>query len=324
MNDCFVGPFAALLQEFVAFKRSMGYKYQKESNYLKQFSEFSVKEGSTTPLLTKELSDSWCEKRPYEHYRNGTQQRISCLRQFALYLVSVGIQAHIPIHTDNKPSRKSKYVAYVFTHSEIDKIISQSDKIFPHRRSTMHLVMPVLTRLLYSTGLRIMEALQLQLKNVDLTNGILRIEHAKFDKDRLIPLSSSMLDVLRQYCSVMHPCLFPEDFLFIGITRKPYTHHDIYLRFRELLAQSGIPHAGRGNGPRIHDVRHTFCCHTLQKAVADGKDLNAVMPVLSEYLGHESIIATSQYLKMTAEVYPEVKNAVEKVCAYVIPEVKIL
>lgn len=252
MNDRFVGPFAELLQEFVDFKRSMGFKYQKESGYLKQFSEFTANEDIKEPLLTKELSNAWCQKRSYEQYRNGTQQRITCLRQFALYLVSIGHQAYIPIHLDNKPSRKSKYVAYVFTHEEMNKIISSSDKIYPHRRSTMHLVMPVLIRLLYSTDLRIMEALNIRLKNVDLSDGIIRIEHTKFDKDRLVPLSTSMLDVLRPYCSVMHPGLFSEDYLFVGITRQPYTHHEIYLRFRELLIQAEIPHAGRGNGPRIH------------------------------------------------------------------------
>jgi len=322
MKIDFIGPFAMLLQEFVSFKRSMGFKYIKEINYLKQFSEFAMNEGCVSPELTKELSDVWCQKRPHEKYRNGTQSRVSCLRQFALYLVSIGMNAYIPIHIDNKPCRKSKYVAYVFTHEEMERLFSCSNKIYPHRRSTMHLVMPVLLRLLYSTGLRIMEALNIQLKNVDLANGIIRIEHAKFDKDRLIPLAPSMMEVLKEYCSVMHPAMCAEEFLFIGITRLPYTHHEIYLRFRELLAQAGIPHAGRGNGPRIHDVRHTHCCHTLHKAAIDGKDLNALLPVLSEYMGHESIVATSQYLRMTAEVYPDVIIIVNKVCAYVIPEVK--
>lgn len=322
MNDYFYGPFAGLLHDFVNFKRSMGFKYQKESAYLKQFSEFCVKEGLTDPVLTKELSDAWCSKKPYEQQKNGTDQRVTCLRQFALYLVSIGYDAFIPLHLENKRSRKSKYVAYVFTHDEMDAIISCSDKIFPHRRSTMHLVMPVLVRLLYSTGLRIMEGLRTQLKNVDLVNGIIRVEHAKFDKDRLIPLSSRMLEILKQYCNIMHPKYLPEDFLFIGISRQPYTHHEIYLRFRELLQAAGIPHAGRGNGPRIHDIRHTFCCHTLQKAVNNKVDLNAALPVLSEYLGHESIAATSQYLRMTAEVYPSIINAVNEVCSYVIPEVR--
>jgi integrase len=84
---------------------------------------------------------------------------------------------------------------------------------------------------------------------------------------------------------------------------------------------AGIRHAGRGFGPRIHDVRHTFCCHTLQNAVEGGRELTNMLPYLSEYLGHGSLTATSQYLRMTAEVYPSVLSAIEKICSIVIPEV---
>lgn len=100
-------------------------------------------------------------------------------------------------------------------------------------------------------------------------------------------------------------------------------HHNIYWRFRELLLQAGIPHAGRGNGPRIHDVRHTFACHTLQEADKHHVDLYAALPVLSTYMGHESIQATSQYLRMTAEIYPNITDAVNALCSYIIPEVKV-
>ena len=322
MTMNFKGPFSELIQEFIEFKRSMGFKYIKEEQYLQHFSEFSLQFSLKEPILTKEISDAWCIKRPHENQRNNTEQRISCLRQFALYLVSIGYNAYIPVYVTNKKSRKSKYVAYVYTLDEIDKIIKFSDQIYPNRRSTMHLVMPVLVRLLYSTGLRIMEALKLQMKHVDLINGILFIENAKYNKDRLIPLSTSMFNVLKQYCDVMHPRYFPNDYLFVGITGQPYSHHNIYLRFREPLQQAGIPHAGRGNGPRIHDVRHTFTCHTLQAAVKRNVDLYAALPILSTYLGHESIQVTSQYLRMTAEVYPDIMDAVNTMCSYVIPEVE--
>ena len=181
--------------------------------------------------------------------------------------------------------------------------------------------MPVLIRVLYCTGMRIMEALKLQLKHVDLANGTLMIEASKFNKDRLIPVSESMLEILKQYCSVMHPKYNTEEYLFIGITREPCSHHNVYLRFRELLVSAGIQHAGRGYGPRIHDIRHTHCCHVLQKASGTGMDLTNMLPALSVYMGHESITATSQYLRMTAEVYPEILDAVESFCAQVIPEV---
>ena len=166
-----------------------------------------------------------------------------------------------------------------------------------------------------------MEALKLQLKNVNLTEGTLLIESAKFNKDRLIPVSESMREILIQYCSVMHPLYSPEDYLFVGITREPCSHHNIYLRFREILVRAGINHTGRGYGPRIHDLRHTHCCHVLQAVSHNKTDLTNMLPTLSVYMGHESVIATSQYLKMTAEIYPDILHAVESLCSHVIPEV---
>lgn len=323
MNTGFQGPFAELLQDFIDFKRSMGFKYVKETEYLKQFSKFSLQFGLKEPILTKEIADAWCLKRPHEKLRCGTEQRITCLRQFSFYLVSIGHNAYIPIHIENRKSRKSKYVSYVFTHDEIKSIIECSDQIYPNRRSTMHLVIPVLVRLLYSTGMRIMEALKLQMKHVDLVNGVLLIENTKFNKDRLIPISTSMHNILKQYCAVMHKSYLPSDYLFVGITREPCGHHNIYLRFRELLLQAGISHAGRGNGPRVHDIRHTFACHALQEAEKRHIDLYAALPILSTYMGHQSIQATSYYLRMTAEVYPAITDAVNTLCSYVFPEVKV-
>lgn len=314
--------FAAFISDFIEYKRAAGYKYVTEEAYLKQFDDYCCSSKTSSPVLNKELMDGWCKKRPYEAERNFHMQRVSCIRQFALYLITSGYDAYIPVNLDYIRQRKSKYSAYIFTHKEMECIFAASDRVYPNRRSTMHLVMPVLIRLLYCTGLRVMEALHLQLKHVDLSEGTLLIESAKFNKDRLIPVSDSMLDILKDYCSVMHPLYNQEEYLFVGITREPCSHHNIYLRFREVLVQAGIPHAGRGYGPRIHDIRHTHCCHVLQEASKNGTDLSDMLPSLSVYMGHESLIATSQYLKMTAEVYPEILSAVENACSFAIPEVK--
>ena len=256
MMIVFNGPFASLLESFVELKRNTGFKYIKEAAYLRQFGNFCVSEGITEPVLTKELAEVWCEKFPHESGRNDTQQRITCLRQFALYLVSLGHKAYIPINQEHIRQRKSEFSVYVFTHNEMEAIFEQSNRIYPNRRSTMHLVLPVLVRLLYSSGLRIMEALNLQLKHVDFSKGIIRITNAKFDKDRHLPISDSMSAALQEYCTIMHPQHYTEDYLFVGISRVPLTHHGIYVRFRELLVMAGISHAGRGNGPRIHDIRY--------------------------------------------------------------------
>ena len=315
----FVGPFSGLLDDFVSFKRSMGYKYKTEAVKLADFSRFTVQIGITEPVLTKEIVEAWCKQRPFETRRSSTDSRVSSVRQFALYLVSLGHVAHLPIQS--RGNKQVHYAAYVFTHEEMERIFQCCDRVFPNRHSTMHLVMPVIVRLLYSCGLRISEAVNLQVKHVDLKNGVLEIKEAKNNKDRLVPLSASMLDVCKTYSQAVHRHSNSEDYYFVNADHEPYCRAAIYWRFREILAVAGISHGGRGNGPRLHDVRHTFSVHTLQEADRKGKDLYAVLPVLSAYLGHDSIIATSQYLRMTAEVYPEIMDAVNKVCAYVIPEV---
>ena len=315
--------FSAFINDFIEYKRAAGYKYIKEEEYLKYFDDYCCSQKISSPVLTKELMDNWCKTKPYEAVRSVHSQRVSCIRQFALYMISSGYDAYIPVNLEYIRQRKSKYSAYIFTHEEMERIFVASDKVYPNRRSTMHLVIPVLVRLLYCTGLRVMEALHLQLKHVNLSEGTLLIESAKFNKDRLIPISDSMLNILKDYCRVMHPLYNPEEYLFVGISREPCSHHNIYLRFRELLVQAGIPHAGRGYGPRIHDIRHTHCCHVLQEASKNGIDLSDMLPLLSVYMGHESLVATSQYLKMTAEVYPEILSAVENACSFAIPEVKV-
>ena len=73
---------------------------------------------------------------------------------------------------------------------------------------------------------------------------------------------------------------------------------------------------------RLDFLRHTFAVHVLQKWVAGGNDLTAMLPILSTYMGHKSVSATSRYLRLTAEVYPELLSTIEEKCAFVIPEVQ--
>ena len=64
---------------------------------------------------------------------------------------------------------------------------------------------------------------------------------------------------------------------------------------------SGISHGGRKKGPRIHDFRHSFAVHRLLQWEQEGKDINAMLPYLSSYLGHEGIYETEVYLHLTME-----------------------
>jgi len=315
----FYGVFGELCEDFLKYKQSLGFRYHDEAKVMRRFchycSENNVKEAS----LTKELVLGWTAKRKGESIST-RQHRISCIREFARFLNTLGYNTYV--FPPQKNTCNKSFVPYVFTHSEISTIIASCDCVKPRAVSPyMHKILPVLIRLLYGCGLRITEALKLKNSNVDLINGILTLHDTKFGKDRLIPMSASLQAIMSDYSREMHEIPVPEGFFFMARDGSMISPMTIYQRFRTILFESGIPHGGKCKGPRLHDMRHTFAVHSLNKWIYDGIDIYCTLPVLSTYMGHTSVSATGKYLRLTAEVFPYITAEVEKTCAYVIPEV---
>jgi len=179
--------------------------------------------------------------------------------------------------------------------------------------------MPVFFRLLYSCGLRVSEARLLKVDDVDLEQGILTIRHSKKDNSRLVPMSDSLVQRCRAYSNQVHPCAERDDYYFPIINNRPMTNGNIYKNFRKFLWRAGISHSGRGFGPRIHDFRHCFAVHCLKKWSVEGKDLMVYLPILRTYLGHDSFNETAYYLKLTADVFPQITLKLETKYPNLIP-----
>ena len=93
----------------------------------------------------------------------------------------------------------------------------------------------------------------------------------------------------------------------------------VYSFFRKILHQCGIPHGGKGKGPRVHDLRHTFAVHRLIQWYEEGCNLNAKLPLLVTYLGHQDFTGTQRYLHLTAELFPNIALRMNKNFGDVIP-----
>ena len=102
---------------------------------------------------------------------------------------------------------------------------------------------------------------------------------------------------------------------------EPLTLGNVEKNFRRFLWQAGISHGGRGHGPRVHDLRHTFAVNNLRPWFAQGRDVGALLPVLQTYLGHSSIADTAYYLHLTAESYPDITARVQQAIGDVVPPV---
>jgi integrase/recombinase XerD len=315
-NAEFQSVLAPLMDRFLQEKRACGYAYHEPFRILHRLDEFLVQQGLETLELPRGLARNWLAKKPHES-ASTQQQRITIFRQFSKFLLTAGCPAYVPDAT--VAARKSIFVPRMLTEEELRKFFRAVDTLEPTARSPLrHLIMPEVFRLLYGCGFRVREVLNLRIRDVDLNQGIITVRQGKFRKDRLVPPALSLVNRLRRYAGYFDSRP-PDAVFFPGPNGRPFALRTVYTLFREMLLQCGIPHAGRGKGPRIHDYRHLFALHTLRRWYRDGEDLEAKLPLLATYLGHQHLSGTQRYLHLTAEIFPEITARVEVAFGEVIP-----
>lgn len=101
-----------------------------------------------------------------------------------------------------------------------------------------------------------------------------------------------------------------------------YSEKAMYQNFRTLLWDAGISHGGKGNGPRLHDLRHTFAVHRLKRWAKQGCDVISMLPYLSAYMGHANLNATQSYLRLTVEAFPDILEVLEETYGCIIPRLE--
>ena len=316
-NAPFQSVLASFMEKFLQEKRACGYAYHEPARVLRRLDDFLVREGLATHELPRPVARKWLAKKAHESART-QQQRITVVRHFSGFLLRLGYPAYVPDST-LAARNPSTFVPRMLTDEELRKFFHAVDALAPTARSPLrHLVMPEVFRLLYGCGFRVREVLKLRVRDVDLNQGIITVRQGKFRKDRLVPPALSLVNRLRTYVASFQKR--PSDAIFFpGPSGGPFSLRTLYTLFRQLLLQCGIPHAGRGKGPRIHDYRHLFAVHTLRRWYRDGEDLDAKLPLLATYLGHQHLSGTQRYLHLTAEIFPEITARVDAAFGDVIP-----
>jgi integrase len=307
-----------LIAGYIGEKRAVGYKYLKTSSLLKQFDTLAAREHLLEKKLPKELILLWTEKKPNETDSN-RNKRISIVRGLAKYMVRLGYEAYIFPAAVVRVDRYS-YVPYIFSKEELKSIFTICDN-YPVSDTSpnRHLILALLFRMLYGCGLRISEAVNLKLNDVDLKQGTLFIRHAKFGKERIVPMAETLIKRCHRYIGILHNFESGNAFFFPSPYGGRYKESTIYKLFRGVLWKAGISHSGKG--PRLHDIRHSFSVHCLKKWVLNEEDLTNLLPYLSAYLGHVDLRGTQHYLRLTADLYPKIIASVEQNFLSLIPEV---
>ena len=301
--------------QMVAEKRSAGYSWEVPERVLRQFAEHCRRSGVTSAALAKEVVDGFLY---LSHYRSSTVRRNErVLHALGEWLRARGVGAYVcPVATKVAVRNPQPYI---FTDDELRRFFEVVDSLPVSAQTNAYLADPVLFRMLYGTGVRVSEALGVTLGDIADDGSSVVVRCGKNGKERLVPLSPSLAGAVGRYMLDAHVDPDPSRYLFYA--RDPLKRMgtgQIYLRFRQHLAAAGIPHFK--GGPCVHSFRHTFAVANLRKWARTGEDLTAKLPLLSAYMGHSSLNATHYYLRLTADMYPEVVERVQLRFGYVIPE----
>ena len=312
---------ADAITALVAEKRAVGYKYHAEQQVLARFEAFSGREFPGLDTLSEASAQAWIAAARRRGVQPATLQGLAApVRELARWLGRRGVAAYL-LPTAALP-RPARYVPHIYTDRELAALFAQTDRCRYCSQVTLrHLVMPVLFRTIYACGLRCSEARLLRAGDVDIDAGVLQIRDAKGGKDRQVPVSGALRARLARYHAQVAGQPGRREWFFPGKAGQPLTLGNVGHNFRRFLWQARISHGGRGHGPRVHDLRHTFAVNNLRLWFAQGQDVGALLPVLQTYMGHSSLADTAYYLHLTAESYPDITARVQQAIGDVVPSV---
>ena len=301
------------IRKYIAFKRAAGLKFARQETLLQLFDRFHFYNGYQGTEITMEMAREFI----YVTGESPSSRRDKevLLRDFGTYMQNLGFRTYIPEVTT--PLHRSRYIPHIYTKSELRRFFNAIEEYPVGENSSRKTVDAILFRFLYGTGVRISEALNLKVSDYDPEAGAALIRQGKNNRDRIVALHPSLMKRVNAFLEDFHKESQPDTPLFPNSRMQRIRHNAIYDRFRDYLLMADIPHTG--NGPRIHDFRHGFAVENLRRWSAEGGDLMNLMPYLAAYMGHSDYKATQYYLRLTAEIYPEMMEQLESECMDIIP-----
>lgn len=296
----FNSSLADSISNFITRKHLEEKKYSQQAKILRCFDRFLVQQNFLGPVVNQYIFDLYVKH--CCHLGQPTRyQYLVLIRQFLRYLRLFQPKSYVPEFLPVKKSKNQRF--FIYNHEQICALLSAAKLLKPHH-SIRSNVYYALIGILYCTGLRISEALNLNLVDFHEDQKFLYVRKGKFNKDRLVTVSNSTLNVLKDYLQIREKIASasPETPIFINLKNERLSYCAVYKTFQKLLKDSGLANKGSPYPPRIHDLRHSFAVNRLLKWYRDNEDINVKLPALATYMGHANLSHTQIYIHSTAEI----------------------
>lgn len=285
------------VQRYVAWKREIGYSFERGETNLVAFSRqvgdielADLKPDHISSYLNRKSVSTitwrmkfWILHRFFEYWSN---------REFMPELV-------MPIL---KPFVRQTFVPHVFTKTELQSLLKATNhnvkSIIKIDGPTLHTII----LFLYGTGVAVGESVRILRSDVDLESGLITIRSRRLHRSRTIPIGRDLLEVLRRFLILRSQIRGPSQHLFVTKKGLQITIEMIAKNFKRLRQITGIHRwDGPRCQPRVSDLKFTFAVHRLAEWIGDGVDLNRMLPALAAYMGQVGLGSTERYLSMTPE-----------------------
>ncbi len=251
------------------------------ANDLARLDSWADKNGEDLLVLTRTDLREWLIDLSAEKLSENSKRRlISAVRGFYKFLMFDG-------HIKNNPAedlvapQKGVYLPRFLNQSEIEMLLS-----VPDTSTEIGLRDRAILELMYASGLRVSEAANVRINDIDLDGGILTTT-GKGSKTRRVPVGASAIEWIRSYLAVRRRKENIEiNNMFVNIAGSPIDRQVIYVSITQYAERCGL------TGVSPHTLRHSFATHLIQN--------NADIRSVQQMLGHADISTTQIYTHITS------------------------
>ena len=289
--------FAPLINTMLDYREALGYSRSTHSANLQAFDRYCAERGIEKAALTKKLVWEYMDELNAKK-RSGMKEKAATLRLFGKYLCAIGKTAYVM--PDEMFAASKTETPYIFTDRELTVLFKAIDSSAESDGNPAAKVFPALFRLIYTCGLRPNEGRELLAGNINFDTGEILITKTKRHKERIVVMSDDMLDFCESYSDASSGYRNKTDYFFPAQDGAPITSARVGAVLNECWSAAhpgidGLP------GIRVYDLRHRFASAALVRWIDEGKDLYAMLPYLSSYMGHDTLSETAHYIHVLPE-----------------------
>jgi integrase len=279
------------LERYVAFKKSMGISCDGRFWYLRSFDRYCTERSLKD--LDRSTVEGWVSSR-IASLPNGRRSWLSYIRDFGRWERLNGDEEAYVL-SDEWRSDLVRPQPYLLTNEEITRFFDAATRL--DTRSPWRWQGLAFFALMHSCGLRTCEARGLMPGDVNLAAGVIDVLWSKGNRSRQLPLTGQVGEILAE-CDRTSRKIFGADraAFFVSTVGAQVRPNAIGNAFHRIWDQAGLPRPSGGKQPRPYDFRHHFAYANIERWMAEGTDVNAMLPYLSRYMGHASLHSTLYYI----------------------------